>query len=121
MQDRNAVTFEESKAETEESSRLTEKQVKIDDAIDTVEKSRSRFSKRDQLRVDKVRMLQHVAAFLEDITTLHAIQTNSLHNNPISKREMHACNDIMGRRKHISQGKRTIRSYNPINVDHYLI
>ena len=86
-----------------------------------MEKSLSRFSKRDQLRVDRVRRLQHVADFPEDSTTSCAVQTNSLRNNTISNRDADVCSDILGRSKHISQGKRTIRSYNPINVDHYLI
>ena len=67
-QDISVLTFEERKVEAEESSRPTDKQVRFCDAIDTVEKSRSRFSKRDQLRADRVRRFQHVAAFLEDST-----------------------------------------------------
>ena len=85
-QDSNVVTFEESNVEAEESGRPTYNQVRFDDTIDTVDKSRSRFSKRDQLRKDRVRRFQHVEAFPEDITMACAVQTNSVRNNTISKR-----------------------------------
>ena len=68
-----------------------------------------------------MRRLHHVAAFPEDSTILHAVQNNSLCNNTISKRDIDACNDIMGRSKYTSQGKRTMRSSDPTNVNYQLI
>ena len=68
VQDSNDVIVEERKVEDEESGRPTNKQVIFDDAIDTVVKSRSRFSKRDALRADRVRRLKHVVAFPENST-----------------------------------------------------
>ena len=46
-----------------ENGRPTGSQVRFDDAEDAADRSRSRFSKRDQLWVDRVRRLQHVTAF----------------------------------------------------------
>ena len=41
----------------------SDKKVQFSDAIDTIAKSRERFSKRDQLRGYRVRRLQHVDGF----------------------------------------------------------
>ena len=99
-----------------------ESNVEVDDyAAGTIEKSRSRFSKRNQLRADGVRRLQHADAFPESDTMSHATQTNGLFSNPISKRDIDAYNDVLGKSKCISQGKRTMRSSDPISVDHQLI
>ena len=65
--------------------------------------------------------LQHADAFPESDTMSYATQTNGLFSNPISKRDMDAYNDVLGKSKHISQGKRTTRSSDPISVDHQLI
>ena len=117
----NAITFEESKVDTEESGRPTHKKVMFYDAIYTVEISRSRFSKTDQLQVDRVRSLRRVAAFPEYSTTSYAVHNNSLRNNVISERDMDVCNDMLGRSKCVSQGIRTMRSSNTINVHNQLI
>ena len=62
-----------------------------------------------------------MAAFPEDRNTSCAVQTNSILKNPISKRDSDSCNEMLGKSKCIIQGKRTMRSSDPINVDDHLI
>ena len=79
---------------------------------------RIRFSKRDQLREDRVRRLKHVTTFPEDCAIMCAVQTDGVRNNPISKRDTDICNDMIVKSKHIIQGKRSMPSSDPINIDH---
>ena len=93
------------------------KNVRLADAIDTVAKSRTRFSKRDQIRTDRVRRLQHVTGFPSDETTLYSVSTNGIKNNPISRRDVQTCYDVLGKSKYVAQGKTTMRSSEPIDVN----
>ena len=63
-------------------------EVVVEKAIDTVEHSKSRFTKRDQQRADRVRRLQHVARFPSDTTMVCSTVTNGIKNNPITKRDV---------------------------------
>ena len=96
---------------------LNSKMVHFADAIDTVKKSRARFSRRDQLRADRVRRLQHVAGFPSDETLTHSVVTNGIENNPISKRDVQICQEMLGRSKCISQGKTTMKRSDAIDVN----
>ena len=59
-----------------------------DFTIDAVEKSKQNFTKRDQLRAGRVRRFQHVAAHPSDETIIYLTITNSIKNNPITKRDV---------------------------------
>ena len=93
------------------------KNVRFADAIDTVAKSRARFSKRDQIRADRARTLQHVAGFPYDETVIYSVSTNRINNNPISRRDVQTCQDMLGKSKHVDQGENTMRSSEPIDVN----
>jgi hypothetical protein len=81
---------------------------KVKDAIDTVEKSKQNFSKKDQLRADRVRRFQHVAAHPSDETIIYSAMTNSIKNSPITKRDVKMAYDMLGKSKYGIQGK-TVR------------
>ena len=78
------------------------------DTIDAVEKSRLRFSKRDQVRADRIRRLQHVAGCPSDDTLVYSVLTNGIKNNPISQRDIEMCKDMLGRSKYLAKGKTTM-------------
>ena len=59
-----------------------------EDAIETMSKNWSRFSERDQIKDDKVRRLQHVAAFPSENTLRYLVKTNWIRNNPISRKDI---------------------------------
>ena len=84
-------------------------------------KSCSRFSKRDKLRADTVRRLQYVEAFTSDINLVYSVMTNSVRNNPISRRDINVYNDIIVRSKNIAQGKTTMTSYDPIDYNNHIV
>ena len=75
------------------------------DAIDAVARSRDRFSKRDQLKADMVRRVQHVAACPSDATLIYSFSTNGIKNNPLTKRDVETCDAMLGCSKHLCQGK----------------
>jgi hypothetical protein len=79
--------------------------VSIDDAIDTVTKSKNNFSKQDQLKASKVRRFQHVAAHPSDQTLIYSAMTNGIKNNPITKREVVMALDMLGKSRYSVQGK----------------
>jgi hypothetical protein len=80
----------------------------LEDAIDTVEKSKQNFSKKDQARANRVRRFQHVAAHPSDETIIYSAMTNSIKNSPITKRDVKMAYDMLGRSKYGVQGK-TVR------------
>jgi hypothetical protein len=80
----------------------------LKDAIDTVEKSKQNFSKRDQNRADRVRRFQHVAAHPSDETIIYSAMTNGIKNSPITKRDVKMAYDMLGRSKYGIEGK-TVR------------
>ena len=77
-------------------------------AIDTVENSKKNFTKRDQLRVHRVRRFQHVAAHPSDETIIYSSMTNGIRNNPITKRDVKMALEMLGRSRYSIQGK-TVR------------
>ena len=87
----------------------------MEDAIKTVTKSRDRFSKRDQLRANRVRRLQHVASFPSD-EILKYLVTNSIKNNPITVRDIKMCVDMLGKSRYIAQGKSIAKSSTLVEV-----
>ena len=93
----------------------SEKRVRFADAIDTEEKSRDRFSKRDQIKADRVRRLQYVAGFPSDETLMYSILTNGIKNNPISRRDVMICKEMLGKSRHVAQGKTTMKA--PTAID----
>jgi hypothetical protein len=68
----------------------------VKDAIDKIEKSKQKFSKRDQLRASRVRRFQHVAAHPSDETMIYSAMTNSIKNSPITKRDVKMAYDMLG-------------------------
>ena len=64
-EEETTITNAEVSAGTGDVARMKE------DAIDTISKSRLCLSKRDQIRDDKVRRLQHVHDFLSDETLMY--------------------------------------------------
>jgi hypothetical protein len=68
----------------------------LKDAIDTVEKSKQNFSKKDQLRAARVRRFQHVAAHPSDETIIYSAMTTSIKNSPITKRDVKMAYDMLG-------------------------
>lgn len=79
-----------------------EKRARFADAIDTIEKSKARFSKRDQLAADRVRRVQHVAGFPSDDTLIYSVMTNGIKNNPISKRDILICKDMLVKSRYMA-------------------
>ena len=73
-----------------------------EDAIDTTSKSRSSFSKRDQIRADKVHRLQHVEAFKSEETLIFSVITNEIRNNPVNRRDIKMYNEMLGN-KYLAQ------------------
>ena len=63
-----------------------QKKVRFEEAAATIAGSRSKFSKRDQIRADKVQRLQHMAGFPSDETLIYSVMTNGARNNLISRR-----------------------------------
>ena len=73
--------------------------------IDTLEASKKRFSKRDQLKAELVRRFQHVAGVPSDETIIHSVNTNGIRNNPLTKRDALIAYEMVGRSEHAAQGK----------------
>ena len=99
----------------------TSRRVTFAEGIYTIVKSRSRVSKRDQIKADRVRRLQHVAGFPSDETSIYSVLTNGIKNNPISKRDVQICNDVLGRIKCIAQGKTTMKQSDPVDVNSQIV
>ena len=72
-----------------------------EDAINTIACSRDKFSKRNQLRADLVRRLQHVAVFPSDAMLIYSFTTNRIKNNPLTTRDVEICNEILDHSKYI--------------------
>ena len=75
--------------------------------IDTIKYSRSRFTKRDQLKADRVRRFKHVAGFPSDETLIYSCSTNGIKNNPMTTRDVKIAADILGRSPYVAKGKTT--------------
>ena len=80
-----------------------------DEAIDTVENSKKRFSARDQKKALSVRRFQHVAGHPSDGTLIYAAVTNSIKNNPFTKQDVSLTLDMLGKSQYSYQGKRVRR------------
>ena len=78
------------------------KNVQFKDVIYIVTKSRDRFSKRDKLRADRVRRLQHVASFPLDETLKYSVMTNGIKNNQIMVRDIEMCIDMLDKSRYIT-------------------
>lgn len=76
-------------------------------AIDTIENSRKRFTKRDQLKADRVRRFQHASGFPSDGTLINSCKTNGVKNNPIAQRDILICKDMLGPSLRAAKGKTT--------------
>ncbi|OEU10337.1 hypothetical protein FRACYDRAFT_247347 [Fragilariopsis cylindrus CCMP1102] len=87
----------------------------VDDAIDTITKSKNNFSKRDQSKATRVRRFQHVAAHPSDDTLIYSAMTNGIKNNPITKKDINMALAMLGKSKYSVQGK-TVR-HQPDAVD----
>ena len=87
------------------------------DAIDTVEKSKQNFSKRDQLRANRVRRFQHVAAHPSDETIIYSAMTNGIKNSPITKRDVKMAYDMLGRSKYGVEGKNVRRQPDAVTTE----
>ena len=96
---------------------MCERRARFADAIDTIPKSRARVSKRDQIRYDRVRRLQHVAAFPCDETITYSVMTNGVRNNSINRRDIKTCQDMLGDSRYIAQGKTTMKPPSEIDAD----
>ena len=99
----------------------SEHKVRFYEAIETVMGSRSKFSKRDQIRADRVRRLQHVAGFPSDETFTYSVMTNGIKNNPISRRDIKICNEMLGKSMHAAKEKRTIKQSDPFGVSSQVV
>ena len=86
--------------------------------IDTIAKSRSQYSARDQNKADVVRRFQQVAGFPSNATMIHAMLSNSIKNSPITKRDIELTAKMLGPSKYSLQGKRTART--PDAIDGHL-
>lgn len=71
------------------------------DAIDTIEQSCGRFSKRDQLKADIVQWFQHVVAFPLDTTLIYSVMMNSIKNSSFTKKDIDISNNILGKSKYV--------------------
>ena len=89
---------------------------RFEEGINTIIKSWARFSKRDQIRADRVCRLQYVARFLADETLHYSVMMNRIKNNPVTKRDIKICNDILNKSQYIAQGKSTISLSTPIKA-----
>ena len=87
------------------------------EAIKTLEGSRQWFSKRDQIRVDIIWRFQYVARFPADDTILHSVSTNSIKNNPITRRDIELAMDMLGLSKYAIQGKTMKKQLEAMNID----
>ena len=99
----------------------SEYKVQFDEAIETVMGSSGKFSKRDQIRADRVRRLQHVAGFPSDETLTYSVMTNGIRNNPISRRDIKICNEMLGKSMHAAKGKRTMKQSDPVDVSSQVV
>jgi hypothetical protein len=75
--------------------------------IDTIEKSKRRFTKRDQIKASMVRRFQHVAGHPSDSTLIYAAATNSVKNSPITRRDVQLAADMLGKSEYAVRGKTT--------------
>jgi hypothetical protein len=87
----------------------------VDNAIDTVTKSKNNFSRRDQSRASRVRRFQHVAAHPSDETLIYSSMTNGIKNNPITKQDIAMALEMLGKSRYSVQGK-TVR-HQPDAID----
>ena len=84
-----------------------EENVDFEEAIDTIEKSKQRFSKRDRDRAETVRRFQHVAGHPSNNTLMYAAATNSIKNSPITRRDITLALDMLGKSEYAVRGKTT--------------
>ena len=75
----------------------------LDNAIDTIAKSRSKFSRRDQLKADRTRRFQHTSGFLADDKLLHSLGNNDVKNNHITVRDVSIINGMLDDNVHAAQ------------------
>ena len=91
------------------------------DGIDTIEKSKSRFSARDIRRADRTRRLQYVSGHPSDKTLGYAADTNGLKNNKVTRRDVILARDMLGVSKHAMAGKRTRTRPDAVNAEEQLV
>ena len=89
----------------------------LDDAIDTIAKSRRKFSRRDQLKADRTRHFQHVSGFLANYTLLHSLGNNGVNNSPITVRDASITNDMLGANIYTVQGKQMKHQPDVVDID----
>ena len=87
--------------------------------IDSVEESKKRFTKRDQIRANLVRRFQHVAGHPSDATISYSAATNAIKNSPITRRDVKLAMDMLGTSKYAIEGKTTRTQ--PAAVDQEII
>ena len=93
----------------------------IDEAIDTAQKSRGCFLKRDQIKGNIVRRFQHVAVFLSDAMLIYSFSTNRIKNNPLTKHNVEIYTKMLVRSKYASKGKMTMKRLEPIDSNRQII
>ena len=79
----------------------------LKDAIDTIEKSKKRYCKRDQDMALKVRRFEHVAGHPSYKTLIRSAVTNGIKNSPITRRDIIISAEMLGRSRYSIQGKTT--------------
>ena len=91
------------------------------DGIDTIEKSKSRFSARDIRRAERTRRLQYVSGHPSDETLSYASDTNGLKNNKVTRRDVRLARDMLGISEHAMAGKRTRTQPDAVNAEEQLV
>ena len=85
-------------------------------AIETLEDSKKRFSKRDRLKAELMRRFQHVAGVPADTTLIHLANTNGIRNNPITKRDILIAHEMLERSKYAAKGKMNRRQPSAVDI-----
>ena len=98
-----------------------ERTTRFAEAIETITRSQSKFSKRDQIWADKVRRLQHVSGFPSDEKLVYSVMTNDIRNNPISRRDIQICDEMLGKSVYATKGKKNMRQSNPIDDNNQVV
>lgn len=82
-------------------------EIGLEDAIDTVRKSKQQFTVKDQKRALRVRSFQHVAGVPSDETLLHSVKTNGVKNSLITIRDIAVAKEMLGPSLYTAKGKTT--------------
>ena len=78
-----------------------------EEAMEKVEHSKCKFTKRDQLKAKTVRRFQHVAGCPPDDKNMHSVNANDIKNSPITRRDFLLVKEMLGPSKCAIQGKTT--------------